>query len=319
MVDPSPEPAPPPLTSREAVLEIQGAYRHWGWGAGNEPSMAWLSDIIARVRQSDEGPQELLRAALLKAAEWFDEYAAIHDRKGDEPKKARNQTRADYLRNVANRAARVRPESGDGAPSERPVHMSAEELGNRLEYVAQTAHLVIHGIKDAPDWKVCKRQPCKVANRGFPAEPLVDVVGQHPAAAPAEREEPETVWLIERGQPEGQVPALWWAGESEQWTADANKAVKYSKETAERVITEHSRPGAPFGRATEHLFLGPQKPAPSQEPVARLFCPKCGKQWSVPLPDTVHFYECPRCDYADSEIDRVEGALAADAPQERND
>ncbi len=78
-----------------------------------------------------------------------------------------------------------------------------------------------------------------------------------------------TAWLIERGQAENQGPTIWFCGtggnNGDDWTDDANKAVKYaSRESAERTIA--SRSGvvgvhAQFGRAAEHVFLNSRPPA----------------------------------------------------------
>ncbi len=79
----------------------------------------------------------------------------------------------------------------------------------------------------------------------------------------------ETVftWLVERGQPEGQVPTVWWTGSG--WTEDANKADRFSREAAEAVIEAKFTPpasrGGPSARAVEHGFVPPmtdETPAP---------------------------------------------------------
>jgi len=74
-------------------------------------------------------------------------------------------------------------------------------------------------------------------------------------------------WLIERGQPEGFDPPVWWSlirtlPESYTWTTDATKATRFAtKEYCEAEIYRRSHPLAkpggryrPFGRATEHAF-----------------------------------------------------------------
>jgi hypothetical protein len=68
------------------------------------------------------------------------------------------------------------------------------------------------------------------------------------------------VWLIERGQPEGQAPTLWWRGKEQSgvpymglWTETAHEAVKFtSKETAEAFMASNY---IRLCRATEHVFL----------------------------------------------------------------
>ena len=70
------------------------------------------------------------------------------------------------------------------------------------------------------------------------------------------------VYLIERSQPEGQFPALWWCGLSSKennWTENAAKAKAYStRELAEEELESlsdikgvHSQ----FGHVTEHIFI----------------------------------------------------------------
>lgn len=59
-----------------------------------------VDDALNRANLEQAEELESLRVVVQQAANWFEEYAAIHDRKGDEEKKRRNQSRADYLRNA---------------------------------------------------------------------------------------------------------------------------------------------------------------------------------------------------------------------------
>ncbi len=92
-----------------------------------------------------------------------------------------------------------------------------------------------------------------------------------PAASPG-----ETVWLIERGQPEKQVPTVWWSDRkrwglayADSWTQEAFKAARFeSREAAEEVIAAKFTPpiGEPSARAVEHGFIhsaaSPSEPKP---------------------------------------------------------
>lgn len=68
------------------------------------------------------------------------------------------------------------------------------------------------------------------------------------------------VWLIERGQPEGQEPTIWWRGKEQSgvpymglWTETAHDAMAFSsKATAEAFIASNY---IRLRRATEHVFL----------------------------------------------------------------
>ncbi len=96
-------------------------------------------------------------------------------------------------------------------------------------------------------------------------------------ARPADSAAPELAWLIERGQPEGQVPTVWWADRKrwgltymDDWTDDAFKAFRFaSREAAEEVITAKFTPpasrGGPSARAVEHGFI--RESADSAAPV----------------------------------------------------
>lgn len=75
-------------------------------------------------------------------------------------------------------------------------------------------------------------------------------------------------YLIERGQPEGQDPPVWWVGYSvefgHQWTNDATKARKFpSRSAASKALDEISGvPGVhqPMGHVEEHAFIDTTKP-----------------------------------------------------------
>lgn len=70
-------------------------------------------------------------------------------------------------------------------------------------------------------------------------------------------------WLIERGQPERQVPTVWWMERRYgigDWTDDANKAIRFAtREAAEAIIRRDFTPpasrGGPSARAVEHGFM----------------------------------------------------------------
>jgi hypothetical protein len=78
-----------------------------------------------------------------------------------------------------------------------------------------------------------------------------------PSTAPADG---LPVWLIERGQPEGQEPTIWWRGKEQSgvpymglWTETAHDAMAFSsKATAEAFIASNY---IRLRRATEHVFL----------------------------------------------------------------
>lgn len=68
---------------------------------------------------------------------------------------------------------------------------------------------------------------------------------------------PATTWLVERGQPEGQVPTVWWMDDG--WTDLASEARRYTRAAAEAVIARKFTPppsrGRPSARAVEHMFF----------------------------------------------------------------
>jgi len=68
--------------------------------------------------------------------------------------------------------------------------------------------------------------------------------------------EPETAWLIERGQAERQVPTVWWTGS--KWSPVAADAQTFASESdCQCTIDAMSSPiGDKFGRASEHVFMG---------------------------------------------------------------
>lgn len=82
-----------------------------------------------------------------------------------------------------------------------------------------------------------------------------------PKSDDLEEEATEFAWLIERGQPERQVPTVWWTGlkDRDAWTTNAFAARRFdSQEAAEQEIARLSGPlpRHRFGRATEHGFIG---------------------------------------------------------------
>jgi hypothetical protein len=75
----------------------------------------------------------------------------------------------------------------------------------------------------------------------------------------AEKPSGEFFWLIERGQPEGHIPPLYWDGTSHMghgaWVSDANEAAQFlSKEEADAAFAE-SFWGSTPGRAVEHAWF----------------------------------------------------------------
>jgi hypothetical protein len=66
------------------------------------------------------------------------------------------------------------------------------------------------------------------------------------------------IYLIERSQPEGQFPTMWWMHALE-WTEDANKATRFDTRTAaEAMLEKHSGIKGvhrAFGHVTPHLWL----------------------------------------------------------------
>lgn len=85
-------------------------------------------------------------------------------------------------------------------------------------------------------------------------------------------------WLIERGQPEKQVPTVWWKDRKrwglthmDDWTEDANEAARFAtRDEAEAFIGSKFTPpvGEPSARAVEHGFLSPV-PAPTLDAAYR--------------------------------------------------
>lgn len=88
----------------------------------------------------------------------------------------------------------------------------------------------------------------------------------------------EAVWLIERGQAEGQQPTVWWTGC--EWTRQAWNAMRFKTRThAEAELNAHSGikgVHSEWGRVTEHVFVNvPPKPA-AAEPGAEAFARPSG-------------------------------------------
>lgn len=118
------------------------------------------------------------------------------------------------------------------------------------------------------------------------------------ARADAERvKEAAVVWFIERGQPEGQVPTMWWSSNG-RWTTDANEAIPFdSKADADAVI--ENRSGVllrqRFGRATEHTFVraalraSPSATSDANQPYADVGDGRLAERvaWMIGRPDAV--------------------------------
>lgn len=73
------------------------------------------------------------------------------------------------------------------------------------------------------------------------------------------------VWLIERGQPERQVPTVWWSGErrdgGDDWTTDPWQALRFETKADAEAQIDREYFGAGGGkkasaRAVEHGFGG---------------------------------------------------------------
>lgn len=92
-----------------------------------------------------------------------------------------------------------------------------------------------------------------------------------PSAEPASVV-PGAYWLIERGQPEGQEPTIWWGGPDHivgapyggRWTEDATKARKFSDRGT--AVMEMNVRCVHNSRAAEHVFLN--HPALPSEPAS---------------------------------------------------
>ena len=98
-----------------------------------------------------------------------------------------------------------------------------------------------------------------------------------PDTDPCHPDYQRSVWLIERGQPEGQSPLLWWTGKA--WNQNAVCAKRYkTKADAETEIEANSGIAGihrVFGRATEHLFIDKEKPLCYPGSPATCADPKC--------------------------------------------
>lgn len=84
-------------------------------------------------------------------------------------------------------------------------------------------------------------------------------------------------WLIERGQPEGQVPTVWLENSAlhpashKHWTTEANEAAMFpTKKDADKWIDEYlSHPvRGPSARATEHIWFASTDDEPCSSPVS---------------------------------------------------
>lgn len=81
------------------------------------------------------------------------------------------------------------------------------------------------------------------------------------ATSPSNEVVPGTYWLVERGQPEGQTPTIWWVGPDfvtgapycGQWTEDASKARKFADRGC--ALSEIQLKCVHNARAAEHVFL----------------------------------------------------------------
>ncbi len=72
-------------------------------------------------------------------------------------------------------------------------------------------------------------------------------------------------WLIERGQPERQVPTVWLkSADPVAWTSDANTALRFERrasavEVIGALFTPPPSRGGPSARAVEHGFIKPKR------------------------------------------------------------
>lgn len=151
-----------------------------------------LNAVASHVRAaaspaSEQEADKLLEKALRQAAEWFEEYAAIHAEKGDEAKKQRNQARADYCRNWAgyyrNWSAVHMTASEQEAGSERVTQLR--------DALAEALDLAVQGWAYASDyfrekWGIAADlDRLKAIGRG---EPAVHMTSEHGTAAEVDRE-----------------------------------------------------------------------------------------------------------------------------------
>jgi hypothetical protein len=114
--------------------------------------------------------------------------------------------------------------------------------------------LTIPGGRRAHDIPPYQVDQLRAIADGRPSWPDTTIHGWQPLTA-------LQMWLIERGQPERQVPTVWWADRKrwgltymDDWTDDANKAFRFeSREAAEEVIAAKFTPpasrGGPSARA----------------------------------------------------------------------
>ena len=90
-----------------------------------------------------------------------------------------------------------------------------------------------------------------------------------PALEPSPEREGLNAWLIERGQPENQIPTIWWIENDPsrkkqdrkyggRWTEDANKAAKFATREEAEIEAEHFVYHA--YHVCEHVFLSPLTP-----------------------------------------------------------
>ena len=165
----------------------------------------------------------------------------------------------------------------------RALHLDSEK---RLETSITPSH-----VGDSGDW--WSQFDDAYAKAGKTGDPL-DWMNAAVAAANARRFTPspveprEPVWLIERGQAEGQSPTIWHTGEEQprtmqaylgQWTEEAHRAAKFPTkgqaehwaETMGRLINY---------RVTEHIFLDRPTLTPSSNGEGTTYVPglwRCAK------------------------------------------
>lgn len=68
-------------------------------------------------------------------------------------------------------------------------------------------------------------------------------------------------WLIEHS---GARPATWWTGRGACFTADANRALRFSRRQDADIAKEHLCPYGVAYRVTEHLDMAPTRPEEPQ-------------------------------------------------------
>ena len=117
-----------------------------------------------------------------------------------------------------------------------------------------------------------------------------------PAAEPVAQTRETYCWLIERGQPEGQEPTIWWVGPEPRddekylgtWSEDAYKAKRFATRAEGEQYAVGSRgPGHSY-RVTDHIFIDrfvEVDDPPECGHCHDVGCPVCGRYPAAPQPE----------------------------------